>query len=113
MAGAFSFCHFILPFHFAISFWWSRYVQALVGQPRREGPVVRRQHAMAPMSDHDKLLHKARNSRALARRAHDMAHHLTQRADIERVRAYASELEALAVEMERIAALRISDGGED
>jgi hypothetical protein len=55
------------------------------------------------MSDRDELLHKARHNRALAQRAHDMARFLTQRADIERVRAYASELEALAVEMERLA----------
>jgi len=62
------------------------------------------------MSDSDKLLHKARNSRALARRAHDMSRHLPQRADIERVRAYASELEPLAAEMERLAS-RVSDEG--
>jgi hypothetical protein len=35
-----------------------------------------------------------------------MAQFLTQRADIERVRAYAAELDALAAEMDRIAALQ-------
>ena len=56
------------------------------------------------MSDPDQLLQKARNNRDLAHRARDMSRFLTQRADVECVRAYACELEALALEMERLAA---------
>lgn len=58
------------------------------------------------MSDHDDLLHKARHSRELASRARYMARFLTQRADAERLHAYASELEALARELERRAGQR-------
>jgi hypothetical protein len=58
------------------------------------------------MADRQDLLKKAQTSRALARRAHDMAQFLTQRADVERVRAYAAELEALAEQMERLAVLQ-------
>lgn len=58
------------------------------------------------MSDDDELLHKARYSRELASRARYLARFLAQRADVERVHAYASELEALALELERIARQR-------
>ena len=68
------------------------------------GPRCTAVNAMPNSSHSDALLRKARNSRARARRAHDMSRFLTQRADVECVRAYASELEALAAEMERRAA---------
>jgi len=68
------------------------------------GPRCTAVNALPIPSDPDELLHQARHSRARARRAQDMAHFLTQRADVECVRAYASELEAMAAEMERRAA---------
>ena len=56
------------------------------------------------MSNHHELLRKAQNRRDHARRARRMSRFLTQRADVERITAYAAELEQLADEMERRAA---------
>ncbi len=55
------------------------------------------------MPNRDQLLQKARNSRDLARRARDMSRFLSQRSDIDRISAYANELEDHAAEMERLA----------
>jgi hypothetical protein len=58
------------------------------------------------MPSRHELLNKARTSRALARRAREMAQFLSQGADVERVRAYAAELDALAAEIDRITAFQ-------
>lgn len=58
------------------------------------------------MPDREQLLKKARNSRDLARRARDMSRFLSQRSDVDRISAYAAELEELANEMERLAERR-------
>jgi hypothetical protein len=58
------------------------------------------------MPNREQLLQKARNSRALARRARDMSRFLSQRSDVDRISAYANELEELAEEMERLATRR-------
>jgi CRP-like cAMP-binding protein len=49
-------------------------------------------------------LQKATGNRDLARRARQMSRYLTQRSDIERIAAYAAELERRADEIERGAA---------
>jgi hypothetical protein len=61
-----------------------------------------------PMADRQQLLQKARSSRDLARRARDMSRFLSQRSDVDRISAYAHELEELADEMERRAGDRDS-----
>lgn len=58
------------------------------------------------MRDREQLLRKVRNSRDLARRARDMSRFLSQRPDVDRISAYARELEDLADEMERLADAR-------
>ena len=55
------------------------------------------------MPNRDQLLQKARSSRHLARRARDMCRFLSQRSDVDRISAYANELDKLAEEMERLA----------
>jgi len=65
------------------------------------------------MSNQDELLQKAENSRRRALRARQMAGYLTQRGDVERITAYAADLEHLADEMERSAGsfgIRSRDG---
>ena len=64
------------------------------------------------MSERDQLLEKARQSRKLARRVREMSGFLTQHADVERMRAYAGELEARALELERTATDRIAKPAE-
>jgi hypothetical protein len=55
------------------------------------------------MPNKDQLLQKARNSRDRARRARDMSRFLSQRSDVDRISAYANELDERADEMERLA----------
>ena len=64
------------------------------------------------MPDRQHLLQKAHNSRDLARRARYMSGFLSQRSDVDRISAYANELEELADEMERTAESR-EDGSHD
>ena len=64
------------------------------------------------MSEREQLLQKARHSRHRAHRVRDMARFLTQRADVEQMRAYAGELEARALEIERSASDRIAEPAE-
>ena len=55
------------------------------------------------MPDREHLLQKARNSRDFARRARHMSRFLSQRSDVDRISAYAQELDELADEMEQLA----------
>ena len=63
------------------------------------------------MPTKDQLLKKARSSRDLARRARDMSRFLSQRSDVDRISAYANELDELAEEMERRAGRHHSGHG--
>jgi hypothetical protein len=58
------------------------------------------------MPDREHLLKTARNNRDLARRARHMSRFLSQHDDVDRLTAYADELDGQADRMERLAETR-------